>query len=64
METKRKTTTIRLSDEDMQAILAIRMQYGLASDNQAIIFAVRSIANQLQSKGGQGLKPEAPNRLG
>ncbi len=61
MDTKRKTTTIRLSDEDMKAVLAIRMQYGLASDNQAIIFAIRSIANQLQVKGEQGLKPHTPN---
>ena len=61
---KRGEGSVRLSDEDMQAILAIRMQYGLTSDNQAIIFAIRSIANQLQSKGEQGLKPETPNRLG
>ena len=41
MEKKRKATTIRLSGEDMKAILTIRMQYVLASDNQAIIFAIR-----------------------
>ena len=51
MEKKRKATTIRLSEEDIKAILAIRLHYGLASDNQAIIFALRSTANQLQSKG-------------
>ena len=33
MEKKRKATTIRLSGEDMKAILTICMQYGLASDN-------------------------------
>jgi hypothetical protein len=58
MDTKRKTTTIRLSDEDMRAILAIRMHYSLVSDNQAIVFAVRSIAKQLQQKGEQGEPPE------
>ena len=51
MDKKRKTTTIRLSDEDIKAILAIRLQYGLASDNQAIIFAIRTTANQLEKKG-------------
>jgi hypothetical protein len=53
MEKKRKTTTLRLSEEDIKAILAIRMQYGLASDNQAIIFAIRTTANHL-SRSGEG----------
>ncbi len=43
MEKKRKATTIRLSNEDIKAILAIRLNYGLASDNQAIIFASPSL---------------------
>ncbi len=51
MEKKRKATTLRLEEKDIKAILAIRMHYGLASDNQAIIFAIRSTANQLEQKG-------------
>ena len=50
MEKKRKATMVRLSEEDIKAILAIRMQYGLTSDNQAIVFAIRSTANQIEKK--------------
>ena len=51
MDTKRKTTTIRLSEEDIKAILAIRMHYGIASDNQAIIYAIRFTAQHLERSG-------------
>jgi len=51
MEKKRKLTTIRLSEQDMQAILKIRQAYGIASDNQAIVFALHSEANRLSQKG-------------
>ena len=55
MEKKRKATTLRLSEKDIKAILAIRMLYGLASENQAIIFAIRSMATQPEQKGeGKG----------
>jgi len=57
MEKKRKATTIRLSDEDIKAILLIRLNYGLASDNQTIILAIHSTAKHLEQKGEQGLKP-------
>jgi hypothetical protein len=50
MEKKRKLTTIRLSEQDMQAILKIRQAYGITSDNQAIIFALHSEANRLSQK--------------
>ncbi len=35
----------------MQAILKIRQAYGIASDNQAIVFALHSEANRLSQKG-------------
>ena len=51
MEKKRKATTLRLSEQDIKAILAIRLRTGITSDNQAIIFAIHATANQLQQKG-------------
>jgi len=58
MEKKRKSTTLRLTEQDIQAILKIRQAYGIASDNQAIIYAIHTTARQLE----QGLKPQTPNR--
>jgi len=58
MEKKRKATTIRLSDEDIKALLLIRLHYGLASDNQAIILAIHSTAKQLEQKGEARAKAE------
>ncbi len=58
-ETKqRKAKLMRLTEQDIQAILKIRQAYGIASDNQAIIYAIHATARQLE----QGLKPQTPNR--
>ena len=55
METKRKATTIRLSEEDIKAILTIRLLTGITSDNQAILYAIHTTARELQQKGeGKG----------
>jgi hypothetical protein len=55
MEKKRKATMVRLSEEDLRAILAIRMQTGIRSDNQAIVYAIHFTARQLEQKGeGKG----------
>jgi hypothetical protein len=55
MEKKLKSTMVRLSEDDLKALLTIRMQTGIRSDNQAIVFAIRFTANQLQQKGeGKG----------
>ena len=35
MEKKRKGTMLRLSEQDLQAVLKIRAYYGITSDNQA-----------------------------
>jgi hypothetical protein len=48
MEKKRKSTTLRLTEQDIQAILKIRFAYGIASDNQAIVFAIRFTARQIE----------------
>jgi hypothetical protein len=51
MKTKRKSTTIRLTEEDIQAILKIRQAYGIASDNQAIIYSLHYTAKHIEQKG-------------
>ncbi len=51
MEKKLKQTMIRLSEDDLKALLAIRIQTGIRSDNQAIIFAIRWTANHLEQQG-------------
>jgi hypothetical protein len=51
MEKKLKQTMIRLSEDDLKALLAIRMQTGIRSDNQAIIFAIRWTAKHLEKQG-------------
>lgn len=51
MDKKRKATSLRLAEQDLQAILKIRAYYGIGSDNQAIVFALHFTANQLKEKG-------------
>lgn len=52
MEKKRKATTLRLTEQDIQAILRIRLVTGIASDNQAIIFAIHDTAQRLGKEKG------------
>jgi hypothetical protein len=59
METQRKSTTLRLTAQDMQAILTIRQYYGIASDNQAIITALNVVARQIEE--GRASTP-TPNK--
>jgi hypothetical protein len=50
MDKKRKSKTLRLSEEDVQAILRIRQAYAIATDNQAIVFAIHQVDQQLRKK--------------
>jgi hypothetical protein len=54
MEKKRKSTTLRLTEQDIQAILKIRQVTGIASDNQAIVFAIRWTAQHLEGRTPSG----------
>ncbi len=45
---------IRLSEEDLRAILDIRAQTGIRSDNQAIVYAIRFTAKHLTLQKGEG----------
>jgi hypothetical protein len=58
MEKKRHSKTLRLVEQDMQAILKIRQAYRIASDNQAIIMAIHVLANYLEK--GAAAFPPAP----
>jgi hypothetical protein len=49
MEKKRKGTMLRLSEQDLQAVLKIRAYYGIASDNQAIILAINLVARHIEN---------------
>ena len=57
MEKKRKSTMLRLSEQDLQAVLKIRAYYGIASDNQAIILAINLTARQIETPAGGGVSP-------
>ena len=48
MEKKRKSTTLRLTEQDIQAVLKIRQVYGIASDNQAIVFAIHATVKHME----------------
>ena len=39
----KKQRTIRLTEQDMQAIAAVRERYGLTSDSEAIRFALHTL---------------------
>ena len=48
--------TIRLTEQDHQAIATIREQYGLTSDSEAIRFALHILAREIR----QQRVPDAP----
>jgi hypothetical protein len=55
---KRKATMVRLSEDDLRAILVIRMQTGIMSDNQAIVYAIHRTAKHLEQQGETRAKAE------
>jgi len=61
MNTERKATTLRLTEQDIQAVLTIRQYYGCASDNQAIILALNLVARQIE-EGKMVPNPSRPER--
>ncbi len=48
MDKQHKAKTIRLDEQDWQAIAAIKEHSGIHSDNDAIRFALREVLRQLQ----------------
>jgi hypothetical protein len=56
---KRQSKTLRLSEEDIEAVLRIRQAYKIATDNQAIIFAIHQVGKQIRKEIG-GPNAQAP----
>jgi hypothetical protein len=50
-----KAKTIRLTEQDKQAIATIRVYYGLTSDNEAIRFALSKVWREVQQATPQKL---------
>jgi hypothetical protein len=60
MDTQRKATALRLREQDIQAILTIRQDYGITSDNQALVLAINLLARQIEE--GRAPSSQAPNK--
>jgi len=55
-----KQRTIRLTEQDMQAIAAIREHYGFASDSEAIRFALHTMWREI--RGTRNPDTPSPNK--
>lgn len=56
----KKTTTIRLNEQDRKAIEDIRMHYGVESDIDAIRIALRELQRRIKSDTSP--HTQAPNK--
>ena len=54
-------TTIRLEEQDREAIAAIKAYYGITSDNDAIRFALRKVQREIRR---QTSRPASEASLG
>ena len=52
-----KQRTIRLSEQDLQAIAAIREEYGLTSDSEALRFALHTLWREIKRERNPTLTP-------
>ena len=48
MKRQGKATTLRLEEQDIKALEAIKRHYAIASDNQAIVLVLHLVAKQLE----------------
>src|SRR2546423_1482500 len=48
MKRQRKATTLRLEEQDIKALEKLKQYYGIGSDNQAILMAIRLVARQIE----------------
>jgi Arc/MetJ-type ribon-helix-helix transcriptional regulator len=55
-----KQRTIRLTEQDMQAIAAIREHYGFTSDSEAIRFALHTMWREIREYPTQAPNKERP----
>ena len=52
MKRQRKATTLRLEEQDIQALERIKQYYGIASDNQAVVLALQLLVKQIEKGAG------------
>ena len=50
MKKQRRATTIRLQDQDREALAAIREHYGVVSDNDVIRIALRELLRAIKKE--------------
>ena len=62
MDKQRLERTIRLTEQDQQAIAAIREQYGLTSDSEAIRFALHTLWREINRQGNPSPAPNKERR--
>ncbi len=62
MEKQRIERTIRLSEQDLQALAAIREQYGLTSDSEAIRFAMHTLWREIKRERSPTQAPHKERR--
>ena len=58
MEKKYKTRTLRLTDQDQQAIVLLKEYYGLTSENEVIRMALRMALREIQRTLATPPKPQ------
>ena len=58
MEKHREAAALRLTEQDIQAILKIRQYYGISSDNQAIVQAINLVARQIEEARASSPAPK------
>ncbi len=59
MNTSRKARTVRLTEQDEEAIAALKAYYGMTSENEVIRLALRAALREIT---GQGNPTPAPNK--
>jgi Arc/MetJ-type ribon-helix-helix transcriptional regulator len=59
MDTRRKAKTVRLTEQDYDAIAALKAYYGLTSDNEVIRMALRAALREIKE---QARSTRPPNK--
>ena len=59
---KKRAKTVRMDVQDWEAVNSIKEYYGIASDTDAIRFALRTVLRQIKRQGDP--TSQAPNKEG
>lgn len=63
MTNKRKARTLRLTEQDYQAIAALKEYYGLTSENEVIRMALRMALREMQRTMDTPPSPQTRTRI-